>query len=319
MMKKSKVDLEAAQAVLTAQTAPNTLRGDLTNALKLALTDENARGLHYMIVYYGLGEQKGLTLEAIGEQVAPLGSTDKKALTRERVRQIIDNVLYMLLRKEGSAKEGHPKPYEKIKALFDATLKNRAFPFLRLSEFVKDPYLLSYENDPKGLVSFLNDAGIRQVVYRNEHYIYPENISRQDAIAHVQAENKKVRRAQTMEKVERMAKTVTYVPKETRSSLSALAKKDKVPLNRLYEQILESFMTDTPYNGSIDFEKTQSWRARQGKAEWQQVGIYIDRELFEKVKNKANTVTPEPVSNMSYICQAFIWFAKQQPEEASKV
>lgn len=302
MMKKSKTDLEAARAVLAGSAAPGTLKGELAAALSMALNENNARGFHYMISYYGLGESKGMTLEAIGEKIAG-------GLTRERVRQIIDGALAILLKQEGA--EGAQKPYERARERFESMLAERSGHFLRLSDFVTEGYFQSFEENPKGLIAFLNDAGVRQVVYRGAHYIYPDRLDRREAIERIQGENKKERRGRTLAKMSRMAKTVTYVPTETREFLLDQAQSSGMALNRLYEKILRDFMQSEPYKGSADFAKTQSWRARQGKAEWSQVGIYIEKGVFDQVKERAGAVKPEPVSNMSYICQAFVWFSKQ--------
>lgn len=303
MMKKSKTDLEAAQAVLAASASPASLKGELATALQLALNENNARGFHYMIAYYGLGDNKGMTLEAIGEKVAG-------GLTRERVRQIIDGALAILLKQE--ACDVAQKPYERARERFEGMLAERSGHFLRLSDFVTDAYFQSFSDNPKGLIAFLNDAGVRQVVYRGAHYIYPDRLDRREAIERIQGENKKERRGRTLAKMGQMAKTVTYVPTETREFLLGQAKGSGVALNRLYEKILRDFMEQAPYKGSADFAKTQSWRARQGKAEWSQVGIYIEKEVFDQVKERAGRVKPEAVSNMSYICQAFVWFSKQK-------
>jgi hypothetical protein len=255
-----------------------------------------------MIHYYGLSGAPGLTLEAIGLDIAG-------GLTRERVRQIIDSALNVLIRAEASSSI---TPYKKTKAQFDDLLGQSGQRFLRLTDFVEQEYFAGFGEDPKGLIAFLNDAGIRQVVYRGAHYIYPKHIDRRVAIEFVQAENKKTRRAKTVEKMGKMAKTVTYVPQETREFLLKDAERRNVALNRLYEQILLKFIEKPVCKSSDEFEKTQSWRARKGKAEWSQVGIYIDKVVFDKVKNAAAKVKTEPVSNMAYICQAFVCFAKGQ-------
>jgi hypothetical protein len=115
-----------------------------------------------------------------------------------------------------------------------------------------------------------------------------------------------------MDKMAKMAKTVTYVPIDTREFLLADAKRRDIPLNRLYEKVLTQFIGKNPCKSSEDFEKTQSWRARKGKAEWSQVGIYIEKDVFDQVKVAAAKVKPEPISNMSYICQAFVCFSRGQ-------
>lgn len=300
-MRKSKSDWDAVKEGVSKKEAAGGLLADLLVAIDGGLTENNARSFRYMMAYYGLNGQPGQTLEAIGGGVAG-------GLTRERVRQIIDGALGLLLKQEAA---GHKmRPYEKSKEIFNEKIAADGRQFLRLSEFVKDEYFATFKENSKGLIAFLNDAGIRQVVYRGAHYIYPEGVDRRDAIEHIQSENKKIRRAKTLAKMDGMAKTVTYVPTETREFLLETAEKSGQPLNRLYEKILVAFMKEMPYKSSVDFEKTQSWRARKGKAEWSQVGIYIDKKIFDQVKEMAAKVRPEPVSNMSYICQAFVAYRK---------
>lgn len=295
--------MDEVLAVSARNESAHGLFGQLLALIKSSLAGNNARGFKYMMHYYGLGGEVGLTLEAIGTDVA-------QGLTRERVRQIIDSALSVLLRAEaGSAAQC---PYRDTKARFDALLAGSGKSFLRLSEFMAQDYFKGFGSDPKGFIAFLNDAGIRQVVYRGAHYIYPKTLDRREAIEFVQLENKKSRRAKTMDKMSRMAKTVTYVPLETREFLLMDAKRRAVPLNRLYEKVLAQFIAKTPGKCSEDFERTQSWRARKGKAEWSQVGIYIDKDVFDQVKAAAAKVQPEPISNMSYICQAFVCFSKGQ-------
>ena len=279
-----------------------TLRFDLLTLIGSCLTNNNSRGFKYMMHYYGLNGSAGLTLEAIGTEIAG-------GLTRERVRQIIDGALNVLIRAENGL-NAVSQPYKNAHKLFDEMLLSTEQKFLRLSEFVEKNYMDGFGVDPKGLIAFLNDAGIKQVVYRGSHYIYPKTIDRRDAIELVQVENKKCRRAKTVNKMGQMAKTVTYVPQETREFLLKESKLRDIPLNRLYEKILTSFITKSPCKNSEDYEKTQSWRARKGKAEWSQVGIYIEKQIFDEVKVAAAKVKPEQVSNMSYICQAFVCFSK---------
>lgn len=302
-MKKNRSEMDEVLAVIDGPSVSvANLRSDLLSLIKLSLANNNARGFKYMIHYYGLSGAPGLTLEAIGLDVAG-------GLTRERVRQIIDGALNVLIRAESSSSIS---PYKKTKAQFDELLAQSGQRFLRLVDFVEQAYFTGFGEDPKGLIAFLNDAGIRQVVYRGAHYIYPKHIDRREAIEFVQVENKKTRRAKTVEKMGKMAKTVTYVPQDTREFLLKEAERRDVALNRLYEQILLKFIEKPACKSSAEFEKTQSWRARKGKAEWSQVGIYIDKAVFDKVKVAAAKVKPEPISNMSYICQAFVCFAKGQ-------
>lgn len=302
-MKKNRSEMDEVLAIATQKELAPGLLGELLGLIKSSLANNNARGFKYMMHYYGLGGEPGLTLEAIGTDIAG-------GLTRERVRQIIDGALAVLLRAESSV--ATLWPYRDTKARFDELLADSGKKFLRLSDFMSVDYFKGFGLDPKGFIAFLNDAGIRQVVYRGAHYIYPKSLDRREAIEFVQLENKKSRRTKTMDKMAKMAKTVTYVPLDTREFLLADAKHRGVALNRLYEKILAQFISKNPCKSSKDFEKTQSWRARKGKAEWSQVGIYIDKDIFEKVKVAAAMVKPEPISNMSYICQAFVCFSKGQ-------
>lgn len=306
-MKKSKTDFDAATAILQKhiQTAQGGLEKDLCSLMKKLLNESNARGIRYMIAYYGLETDQGMTLESIGDGMAG-------GLTRERVRQIIDTALGYLKKIEPSSDQ---KPYgltiEKFNNLM-GQVGNKGF--IELKELTDDSYFKGFNDNTKGLISFLNDAGIRQVVYRGVNYIYPERLDRKKAIALIQDENKKVRRAKTLSKMEAMSKTVTYVPSKTREQLQEYAKQNDIALNRLYEQILNEFMSVTPYKDANDFEKTQSWRARQGKAQWSQVGIYIAKDIFDQVKETASQFEGG-VSNMAYISQAFVWFSKKIDKE----
>lgn len=302
-MKNNKSEMDDVLAIVAASGAGG-VKKELLASIKTSLATNNARGFKYMMHYYGLAGAPGLTLEAIGKDVAG-------GLTRERVRQIIDSALGVLLKAEG-APEAELRPYLETKERFDSLLAASGQQFLRLSNFIDEAHFSGFGVDLKGFIAFLNDASIRQVVYRDAHYIYPKTLDRRDAIELVQVENKKTRRAKTVEKMGKMAKTVTYVPLDAREHLLSESKHREMPLNRLYEKILKQFMAKNPCKISEDFEKTQSWRARKGKAEWSQVGIYIDKDVFDQVKAAAARVKPEPISNMSFICQAFVCFAKGQ-------
>lgn len=301
-MKKNKSEMDEVMAIINSRDGRDGVRSELLDLIKSSLSNNNARGFKYMMHYYGLNGEPGMTLESIGKNVAG-------GLTRERVRQIIDGALGVLLKAEVGAGQALV-PYRDTRQRFEALLAGSEQQFLPLSSFMEIDYFASFGADPKGFIAFLNDAGIRQVVYRGAHYIYPKKLDRREAIELVQVENKKTRRAKTVEKMDKMAKTVTYVPGEVREFLLNESKRRAVPLNRLYEKILAQFIAKSPCKLSEDFEKTQSWRARKGKAEWSQVGIYIDKAIFDQVKAAAVKVKPDPISNMSYICQAFVCFSK---------
>jgi hypothetical protein len=278
-----------------------TLQWDLARQLMASVEEANPRGLGFMLAYYGLAGRRALTLEAIGRGAS-------EPLTRERVRQIIDGALATLLERERAGGKKAPKAYAKAKEAFEKECARSQAGFLPLAKLSALPYFEGFAENEKGLIAFLSDAGVRQVVYRGERYVYPQALGREAAIEQIQASNKKQRRARTVEKMKQMAKTVTYVPEQTREALAAHAQSEGVALNRLYESILLRFIEEKPYQNAQDFAKTKSWRARQGKAQWRQVGIYIDKRIFEQAKEAAGRVSAGRVSNMSFICHAFVWF-----------
>ena len=123
------------------------------------------------------------------------------------------------------------------------------------------------------------------------------------------------RREKTLEKMSHKAKTVTYVPDEIRQHLLDYAEKTKSNLNPMYENILKSFIEKKPYEiESYEFSKTKSWKARKGKAQWQQIGIYIEKDIFELIKENVKFIKTDlnkKVSLMSFICQAFVWHSEK--------
>ena len=102
------------------------------------------------------------------------------------------------------------------------------------------------------------------------------------------------------------AKTVTYVPNEVRDHLLSYSEKKNINLNPLYETIINQFIDGRPFEkDSYKFSKTKSWKARKGKAQWQQVGIYIDKDIFNNVKKSVSHIKKDlrkNVSMMSFIC-----------------
>lgn len=57
-------------------------------------------------------------------------------------------------------------------------------------------------------------------------------------------------------------------------------------MNPLYEKILLEFIARRPFeNPEFTFSRTKSWKARKGKAQWQQIGIYINKSVFSSVKD----------------------------------
>lgn len=261
----------------------------------------NERSLLFLKHYYGLENCEALTLEKIGQSQNP-------KLTRERVRQIIDNIKDQIIDSEKDYRSNNYKPYKKAKEFFNEELNKSGTIFLKFEDLIKNSYFSNFKDNAKGLIAFLNDADIRQITYRDTYYLYNEGLDRSQVVSAIQIENKKNRRQKTVEKMDTMNKTVTFTPEKVKDFLITKAKELDIPLNRLYEQILKEFLHNKPYKNGLDFEKTQSWKARNGKADWKQIGIYIDKEIFKKTKKEANKIE---VSVMSYISQAFKWYSEK--------
>ena len=234
-------------------------------------------------------------------------------LTRERVRQIIDSVLLPLRNVNSKI-----NPYNISSQKFNEILGDKKF--LRLDELFENSYFSSFKKNIKGLISFLNDCGIRQISYRKNYYFYPVKFKRQEIINEIQKDNKHVRREKTLEKMSHKAKTVTYVPDEIRQHLLDYAERTKSNLNPMYEKILQDFIAQKPYEKpNFQFSKTKSWKARKGKAQWQQVGIYIERDVFEIIKENVELIKlnlNKKVSLMSFICQAFVWHCENNKTDS---
>lgn len=261
---------------------------------------KNLRELHFLTSYYGL-QSKALTLEAIG-------NSQEHPLTRERVRQIIDSATQPL--KEGDENN----PYNKAQVIFKEILGTQSF--LRAEDLLENNYFSKFNKNIKGLIAFLNDCDIRQIAYRKNYYFYLSSLKRKSVVSQIQKENKSLRRLQTEEKMSQKSKTVTYVPNEVRDFLLKYSDKYHVNLNPLYEKILLEFISRKPFESpDFTFSRTKSWKARKGKAQWQQIGIYIDKAVFHTVKDKVKTIKKDlnkNVSLMSFICQAFVWFYESQ-------
>jgi hypothetical protein len=268
----------------------------LLKEISVKSNSKNLRELNFLTCYYGL-QGKALTLEAIG-------NSQEKHLTRERVRQIIDSATQLL------KEEDESNPYQKSVVIFKELLGNKSF--LRSVELLNHIYFSKFKKNIKGLIAFLNDCNIKQIAYRKKYYFYPNTLKRKFVITQIQKENKTLRRQQTEEKMSRKSKTVTYVPNEIREYLLKYSEKYQINLNSLYEKILLEFIDKKPFeHPEFNFLKTKSWKARKGKAQWQQIGIYIDKSIFLKVKDKIKEIKKDldkNVSLMSFICQSFIWF-----------
>jgi hypothetical protein len=265
-------------------------------------SDNISRELYFVGLYYGLVAE-AMTLENIGK-------AQPQQLTRERVRQIIDSVLNKV--KEHPIK-GYTDPFIKTQEMFAIVLAKNSF--IRIEDLLKNDYFAPFKKNVKGLISFLNDCGIRQIAYRKKYYFYPETYVRKDIVQSIQKENKTLRREKTIENMTHKAKTVTYVPDEVRTHLLNYSQKHKLNLNPLYETILTKYMEKKPYEAAdYVFSRTKSWKARKGKAKWQQIGIYIDKDIFSLIKTNVASIKKDlkkNVSLMSFICQAFVWHYEQ--------
>lgn len=272
----------------------------LLKEISLNSNSKNLRELHFLTSYYGL-QSKALTLEAIG-------NSQENPLTRERVRQIIDSAT-------GPLKVGdESNPYNKVKVIFNEILGEKSF--LRAEDLLAHTYFIKFSKNIKGLIAFLNDCDIRQIAYRKNYYFYLSTLKRKSIVSQIQKENKSLRRLQTEDKMSQKSKTVTYVPNEVRDFLLKYSEKHHVNLNPLYEKILLEFILRKPFESpDFTFARTKSWKARKGKAQWQQIGIYIDKSVFYTVKEQVRIIKKDlnkNVSLMSFICQAFVWFYESQ-------
>jgi hypothetical protein len=278
--------------------APRTLLESLLKYFSSVFKEDISRELDFVSTYYGL-TRPALTLEKIGY-------SQETKLTRERVRQIIDGTL----KKTKPLLKDEVSPFILAEKEFANILGNSMF--LRLSDLTKTDFFKDFKKNTKGLISFLNDCGIKQIAYRKQYYFYPSSVSRKLVVQSIQKENKVLRREKTISNMSKKSKTVTYVPNEVRDFLLAYSNKHKVHLNPLYENILNQFISEKPYlKPTFEFSKTKSWKARKGKALWQQVGIYIDKDVFDSVKDSVALIKKDMrknVSLMSFICQSFVWF-----------
>lgn len=266
---------------------------EILKTIKETINQNNKREMYFVCLYYGILEEAN-TLEQIGE-------TREPKLTRERVRQIIaSGTSKLLLKNDNFFKIGE--------ATFKKELGDNNY--ISCEDLYRREPFKGFLKNQKGLTSYLNDCGIRQVAYRKKIYFYPNTITREAAIKEIQQKNKQSRRAETVANMVKKAKTVTYVPKEVKDFLHIEAKHKKINLNNLYENIMIEFMDASPYiHEEYKFSKTKSWKARKGKAEWNQIGIYMNKEVFNKIKSTLKTMLAQNknVSLMGFICQGFVW------------
>lgn len=298
------------------ESQPTNLFNYLCRGISEIYSESIARDIYFLCLYYGLikhpSSKEALTLEAIG-------NTQETPLSRERVRQIVDNTMNKLKKffvEENSLDKNFLEPYKFTNRYFQQTIATQDTLFLRIEELVVNDFFKEFNNNYKGLIAFCNDCKIKQIAYRKKYYLYPKEVARNEITNIIQQSNKLVRRGETIDKMNQKAKTVTYVPVEVSDFLHHFAETNNYNLNPLYEKILISFIQKKPYvtDKSFSFSKTQSWKARMGKAEWQQIGIYIQKDVFNKVQEatkEAQFYMLRKVSVMSFICQAFIWHYEQ--------
>lgn len=291
---------------------PNTLYEYLCRGISEIYSESIARDIYFLCLYYGLvrhtNSNEALTLEAIG-------LTQEPNLSRERIRQIIDNTIKKLdnfFKTESNLDKNFLDPYKYTNKKFQQILATQDTLFLRIESLIKDDFFKDFSNNFKGLIAFCNDCNIKQIAYRKKYYLYPKHVNRIEITDIIQKSNKIIRREETLDKMNQKAKTVTYVPTEIREHLHSFAQANGYNLNPLYEKILLDFIEQKPYlkDKKCCFSKTQSWKARMGKAEWQQIGIYIHKDVFHKVQEASQAIHLEllkKVSLMSFVCQAFIW------------
>lgn len=241
------------------------------------------------------------TLEQIGQEYG---------LTRERIRQIIFKGAATICNNSNNTNNLNPinsinNPYIKVKQVFHEELKDKNF--IPLKQIFNNSFFSDFKDNIKGLLSIFDHAEIKQVMYRNEYYLHVKELSNNKIIKVIQNENKEVRHKKTLEHAQTMAKTVTYVPEYIRNNLIKIADEKDQKLNNLYRNILNTFIEQKPYLNNITFfSKKESWRIPKMKKAWVQVGLYIDRELFERCETLANSSN---TSVMNFIGCAFAWYS----------
>lgn len=294
---------------------PDNLVDYLYRGISEIYTEQIARDIYFLCLYYGFvkhpSSDEALTLEAIGK-------TQDPTLSRERIRQIIDTTIKKIQKffiTENSLDKNFLNPFVFSNKNFQQNLAYKDTLFLPIESLLKEPFFSGFSKNHKGFIAFCNDCGIKQIAYRKKYYLYPKNISREEIIVIIQQSNKVLRRENTLQKMSQKAKTVTYVPSEVRQHLLNFSKVNDYNLNPLYEQVLLDFIKYKPYTDkNFNFSRTQSWKARMGKAEWQQIGIYINKDVFDTIQKAvadAQTYAFKKISLMSFICQAFVWHYEQ--------
>ena len=346
--------------------------GDVSLPLK---TRESFRFANW---YYGVDSGKGMTLERIGksrgvgltrERVRQIIDFSVRELRSRESSMSLDETKMLIrewvgstnpgrrsgdlekiksskkpaektLHGHGSLLDAMPRPYARAKAWVDGLLEIKNELFVTMDELIAIGYFKAFKNNTKGAISFLNDAGVRQVLYRGCYYLYDESRPRDGVVLAIQEKNRKLRGERTLQKMMGMTKTVTWVPRKVQESIKQTAKSQKIGLNRLYEQILGHFQDVSPYrvtNVRADSGKStrkkppagsvrgsdlpaEKWYFDQilnemetlGQPADTQLGIYIVKEIAQMTKREAEK---NGVSYMHFIRSAFVWFAQRLPRE----
>lgn len=269
-------------------------------------------GTAFMLIelYYGVTSGSGVTLEHIGKR-------SDVNLTRERVRQIIDSGVRYIQKKETNglvvpAFVEVPTPYAKALSILNSLMKEGGVGFIHFDLLVKHPYFKGFHSNEKGLISFLNDIGVRHLLYRGIRYLYLNVHKKAVVILDIQKENRIIRNHNTQQKILGMSKTVTWVPKEAQRILKEVSVDYRYKLNKMYELILIDFKAYVS-NGSFKIQKKSPVA---NKEELVQVGIYIKKSIASQIKEESKK---HHISYMSFIRNAFIWFAALSDDERMKV
>lgn len=275
----------------------NNVTTDILQAISKIYEDSNQRDCYILSQYYGICS-KPLTLESIGAQLTP-------TLTRERVRQVINNLT------EKIKTLNIDNIYTKTNKSIQSYLSEKSF--LLLDEILKKDYFSVNKNRNKGLLAFLKDCGISQVSYRGKTYLYiSEKYTKSEVIKNIKIFNKTIRKQATLKKSLEKIKTATHIPQYVKDHLHLQSKKQNIGLNELYVKIINGFFLYSPYRAeSYVFTKTKSSNQIQPQDDWVQLGLYIPINTFNEIKKHiAEIKSRKPQSNvtlMNFLCQAFIW------------
>jgi len=266
-----------------------------------------------------------------GKTLESIGANKELGLTRERVRQIINYGVQNIRQSEKKVKlndlksiDSSPSPYARVYSYFLLFLKEEKRQFVSLDLFLNNDYFKSLKSHKRGLISLLNDVGIRQILYRNQYYLYQksDNYTKEELIKEIQGFNREQRHERTLKKMMQMSKTVTWIPNAVRQSLSRISEKLKVKLGGIYELAIEEFKKANLYdlqNGKNSrsqvcdyFDVLMKDYNNNGTATETQVGVYISREVANIARTEADLCG---ISFMSFLRAAFVWFSNLSEQQ----